>query len=93
MFNDQTLRIKTFENYFKVSKNTIMNDLTAVKQFFKRYQIELYNDKKYGYYVKSPSNFQRNVIYEIIKRIEIEEYHAVFDSILAYNQSPSLINT
>ncbi|PWZ93677.1 transcriptional antiterminator, partial [Staphylococcus pseudintermedius] len=88
----KVLRVKTFEDYFDVSKNTVISDLNEVKKWLARYQIPLLNDKKQGYYVDTAVNFERNVIYEMIKMIEIEDYHALFENMLTFNQEACLIH-
>ncbi|EHD5241166.1 transcriptional antiterminator [Staphylococcus pseudintermedius] len=91
LLSQKVLRVKTFEDYFDVSKNTVISDLNEVKKWLARYQIPLLNDKKQGYYVDTAVNFERNVIYEMIKMIEIEDYHALFENMLTFNQEACLI--
>ncbi|ARJ50074.1 BglG family transcription antiterminator [Staphylococcus lutrae] len=86
LFHTKILRVKTFELYFGVSKNTIISDLNAVKKWFERYHIVLLNDKKQGYYVDSAVKHQRNLIFEMVKTIEVEDYHELFENILTFNQ-------
>ncbi|WP_241519943.1 NUMOD1 domain-containing DNA-binding protein [Staphylococcus delphini] len=92
LLSQKVLRVKTFEDYFDVSKNTVISDLNEVKKWLARYQIPLLNDKRQGYYVDTAVNFERNVIYEMMKMIEIEDDHALFENMLTFNQDACLIH-
>lgn len=62
--------IKEFEHFLEVSKNTVLNDIKALKSELKYKQIFLFNTPKRGYYLAGDESIIRKQIIDCIKDLQ-----------------------
>ena len=65
LFPQKRIQIQDFEEKFKVSRNTVFNDLKDVKAILDGYNVDLNVDVKQGYYIES----------ELFTKLSILQYH------------------
>jgi len=64
--HDDAVGISDFEELFKVSRNTVINDIRELRNILSNFNLELLYDKQYGYIIKGePLKIRSVVLYMI----------------------------